>query len=276
MANLAMRVDARTETAEQLLARRRQIIELYSRGIPVMEIAKQTDSGWAVVNRAIALFQEGGDAALMPAKRGRKEGTGRALTPEQELAICTAMRVAPPDPDTDGLLWSRAAVGRLIKARFDLDLSDRSLGEYLERWQLAPPQAGARGFDRCSTAMLPWLEEHYENIEIEARNKGAEIFWVTKVVRLKSDQWGPLSSEESARLGVVFVIANAGEVRWKIFPGNFGKDHKMALLRAVIADKRRLTYLIRTDASVLRGRSDYSNRRNAGKEIHIFPREPVA
>ena len=50
-----------------------------------MQIVEQTGLSWAAVNAALRLYGAGGAAALKPQVRGKKMGTGRHLSAEQEL-----------------------------------------------------------------------------------------------------------------------------------------------------------------------------------------------
>ena len=77
--------DARKQSREVLQERRKQVVRLHRRGIGVMQIVEQTGLSWAAVNAALRLYGAGGAAALKPQVRGKKMGTGRHLSAEQEL-----------------------------------------------------------------------------------------------------------------------------------------------------------------------------------------------
>jgi transposase len=73
-------------------------------------------------------------AALKPAVRGKKPGSGRSLSAEQEHAICrTICDKRPEQLKMDFALWSRAAVGQLIEQEYGIKLHVRSVGKYLAR-----------------------------------------------------------------------------------------------------------------------------------------------
>jgi transposase len=107
-------MDARKQTRQQLQARRLEVVEMHQNGVPVMQIVERTGLSWPTVNGALKLWKEGGEGALMPAARGRKARTGRALTPGQEQEIRDCLCKRPEDQ----ALWDRAAVQTLIAQNF--------------------------------------------------------------------------------------------------------------------------------------------------------------
>ena len=67
--------------------RRKQVIRLHRKGMPVMQIVEHSGLSWYAVNSAIKRYLAEGAGALKPAVRGRKAGSGRILSEEQEAAI---------------------------------------------------------------------------------------------------------------------------------------------------------------------------------------------
>ncbi len=79
--------DARKLTRDELHERRREVVRFYEEGVPVMRIVERTGLSWSAVSTAIKRYQTGGESALRPSVRGRKQGTGRTLTDAQEIEI---------------------------------------------------------------------------------------------------------------------------------------------------------------------------------------------
>ncbi|WP_291855335.1 helix-turn-helix domain-containing protein [Accumulibacter sp.] len=104
--------DKEVRTTEQLYALRKQAGRLHRKGLPVMQIVAMTGLSWPGVRAALARHEAGGMAALKPAIRGKKPGTGRSLTREQEQAICRIICDKRPEQlKREFALWNRAAVG---------------------------------------------------------------------------------------------------------------------------------------------------------------------
>jgi transposase len=63
----------------------------------------------------------------------RRPGRKPRLTPEQEAELATAVDRGP-DPERDGVVrWRRIDLKALIKARYDVELHERSVGKVLRR-----------------------------------------------------------------------------------------------------------------------------------------------
>ena len=78
---------ARKQTLEQLHERRKQVVRLHKKGIKIMKIVKLTGLTYPTVRGTIDRFEEGGWAAIRPARRGRPKGDGGVLSAAQEDAI---------------------------------------------------------------------------------------------------------------------------------------------------------------------------------------------
>ena len=114
-----------------------------------MQIVEQTGLSWAAVNAALRLYGLGGAAALKPKVRGKKMGTGRHLSAEQELEIQrTICDRRPEQLKMDFALWSRPAVKQLIERSYGLALSVRAVGNYLARWGFTPQKPIKKAYER--------------------------------------------------------------------------------------------------------------------------------
>ena len=79
--------DARKQSREVLHERRKQVIRLHRKGMPVMQIVEHSGLSWYAVNAAITRYSTAGAGALKPAARGKKQGSGRMLSESQENAV---------------------------------------------------------------------------------------------------------------------------------------------------------------------------------------------
>ena len=129
--------NSRKQTLEQLHERRKQVVRLHKKAIKIMTIVEMTGLSYPAVRTVIDLFDAGGWAAIRPACRGRSKGDGRVLSQAQEQAIQSLIiQNRPEQLKMDFCLWSRAAVGQLIRQEYGLDLQVRSISKYLTRWVL--------------------------------------------------------------------------------------------------------------------------------------------
>jgi len=80
--------------------------------------------------------------ALRVASPGRRKGSGCTLSPEQQKQIQKSMIEQTPDQlQFDFALWTRAAVGQLIKLICKIDMPIRTVGHYLAQWGVYPSEA---------------------------------------------------------------------------------------------------------------------------------------
>ncbi len=94
----------------QLYALRKQAVRLHLKGLPVMQIVAMTGLSWPGVRSALDRYEAGGMAALKPAIRGKKPGTGRSLTGEQEQVI--RRTICDKRPEQDGICAVEPRGGR--------------------------------------------------------------------------------------------------------------------------------------------------------------------
>ena len=121
--------DARHQSLAELHERRKQVIRLHKRKFGVMQIVELTGLSWPAVRAAIDLYEAGGLAAIKPKERGKKSGEGRKLSADQEAHIQKLIVEKRPEQlKMEFALWTRAAVGQLIEAEFQIKLSVRGVG----------------------------------------------------------------------------------------------------------------------------------------------------
>lgn len=107
---------------------------MHSKGVGVMQIVEQTDLSWTAANRTIRLHCERCASQLKPTYRGKKSGSWRSLSAEQEQTISlTNFDKRPEQLKMPFPLWSRQAVRQHIELSLGIKLSIRALGNYLAR-----------------------------------------------------------------------------------------------------------------------------------------------
>lgn len=74
-------------------------------------------------------------------------------------------------------LWTRAAIGELIRARCGVRLPVRTIGHYLRRWGFTPQKPLKRAYEQRPETITRWLEHEYPAIAARAKREGAEIHW---------------------------------------------------------------------------------------------------
>lgn len=244
-------------TVEQLYALRKLAVRLHKKGKPVMQIVEATGLSWPAVRAALDLYESGGYAALKPAVRGKKPGTGRSLTVEQEQAIrATICDKRPEQLKMDFALWSRAAVMQLIEREYGIQLHVRSVGKYLARWGFTPQKPIKKAYEQRPEAVQKWLEDEYPSIERRAKAEGGEIHWGDETALVNTDvrgrSYAPVGKTPVAyavggtrqKLSMIATVSNHGKTRWMIIDEAFDSDRLIEFLEALIKDAGRKVFLI--------------------------------
>ena len=121
--------DARKQSREVLHERRKQVIRMHRKGMPVMQIVEHSGLSWFAVNAAITRYLAAGVGHLKPAARGKKPGSGRMLSNLQESAVRQVICDKRPEQlKMEFALWNRAAVMQLIERECGVKLSVRGVG----------------------------------------------------------------------------------------------------------------------------------------------------
>lgn len=265
------RFDGRRLAPDELRRAREEVVRLFTEGLPVMQIVSATGLGWPTVHKALELFQRGGLEALRPKPRGRKAGSGTHMEPSTQLGVCESMRRLPSQLGLDGHrgLWTPVALKALLLARFNVELSTRTLRNYRERWGLvasskrasATPEATlTNGDDRAS--------------------EGARVFWLQAPKRLPDFPWTTLEANGEAgdevgggggrrdedaarsmktrgaskhRYRFAAAVDNVGSLAWYVFDGQFNAKRQAALLKGLarMANGRRLVAVRYDDKAFL-------------------------
>lgn len=275
--------DARKQTREVLHERRKQVVRMHRKGIGVMKIAEQTGLSWSAVNVALQLYESGGAPALRPDARGKKPGSGRSLSVEQEQTIQrTICDHRPEQLKMDFALWNRAAVMQLIERECGITLSVRAVGNYLARWGFTPQKPIKRAYEQRPEAVQKWLDEDYPEIETRAKAEGAEIHWGDETALVNTDvrgrSYAPAGKTPVAyavggtrhKLSMIATVTNQGKTRWMIIDEAFNSDKLIEFLDALIKDAGRKVFLILDNLRVHHSKPVKAWAAKNKKKIELF------
>lgn len=249
--------DARKQSREVLYERRKQVIRLHRKGMPVMQIVEHSGLSWSAVSAAITAYSTEGLEGIKPAARGRKLGTGRLLSDSQERTIRQIICDKRPEQlKMDFALWNRAAVMQLIERECAIKLSVRGVGNYLKRWGFTPQKPIKKAYEQRPEAVQAWLDEQYPEIEKRASSEGAEIHWGDETAVVNTDVRGRCYAPSGKtpvtfavggtrqKLSMIATVTNQGKTRWMIIDESFNSDRLIEFLQALIQDAGRKVFLI--------------------------------
>lgn len=248
--------DARELSKEVLEVLRLRALHAIELGFTEIEVATILGVRNETVCRWWTAYSAGGVEALPQDHRGRPPGVGRYLSEEQASHIRSLIDSKTPDElGIASSLWTRKAVGELIRKEFRIDLADRTVGEYLRRWNYTPkkPQRHARKQDPKEVAR--WLKRTYPAIEKRAAKENAEIQWCDETGVNADHQPGTSYSPKGERatmdvppphihVNQISTVANDGTVRFMTYNGTMNDELFLTFLGRLLNTSTKKIFLI--------------------------------
>jgi transposase len=248
--------DARGLSDEVLEALRIRAIHACETGYAQADVAIVLGVAAETVCRWWTAYAGGGPGALPGGRTGRPVGSGRTLSDEQGRRIQDLIDGhSPEDLGVPSPLWSRRAVGDLIRRELGVAMPVRTVGEYLQRWGYTAkvPRRHARRQD--PEELRRWLEETYPAIAARARREGAEVYWCdeTGVAADEHPRLGYARRGEPAimevpsphlRINQISAISNAGNVRFMTYKGAMDGDRFTTFLGRMLRSTTGKIFLI--------------------------------
>ena len=257
-----LKMDTR-KNPENLHAVRKMIVRLHRQGLGPMAIKRQTGASWGAVRKAIGLYAEGGVSALKPKTRGRRKGTARRLTGEQERDVQKAIRDQRPEQlKMEFALWTREAVMKYIEERHGIKLPVRTVGDYLRRWGYTPQKPVKVAYEQKPEAVREWLVTTYPSIAARAKAEDAEIHWADETAVMNTDvrgrSYSPRGVTPTTRsvwgarqeFSMISSVNNQGKCYWMVIDGAFNADRLIEFMGSLAKDVPRKVFLVMDNLKV--------------------------
>lgn len=240
--------DARKLVPDAQFEVRRQAVYLYKEGQNFTEIARVLNVNRNSVSTWIKVYEEKGIDGLKPKKRGPSLGTNLQITVEQQDKI--QKMLIDNDPEQMKLqfaLWTREAVGLLIKEVTGKDLDLRQVGRYLKRWGFTPQRPIKRAYQRNDKAVKKWLNEEYPAIKKQAKKEEAEIHWCDEAGIKSHDHRGRgfapkgktpvrLHNPNGEKINKISSVTNQGKFRFLCYHGSFNYKTFHRFLKGLVVE----------------------------------------
>ncbi len=250
------KADTRRPKQEVLPRLREQAVRLRKKGWTYAAIAEAIGVSYCAVSNWCRAFKDGGDKAIRLKKRGRKPGTKRTLTPEQENQIRRAIRDKCPEQlKLPFALWTRGAIQQLIKRLVSIDMPIRTVGAYLKRWGYTPQKPLRQANEQNPKVVQKWLDEEYPAIEAKAKKEKAEIHWRDETGLRNDSQYGRsyaprgktpavLLSAKRGHVSLISTITSQGKVRFMVYENAMNSQTLIKFLKRLVKDTDRKVFLI--------------------------------
>ncbi|MEX8512027.1 MAG: IS630 family transposase [Leptothrix ochracea] len=223
--------------------------------------------------------------AVASLHRGRMQGEHRTLCGDDEALL--RQWIVQDRPDTHGLayaLWTRRAVQELIRAKFDLDMPIRTVGEYLMRWGMTPQRPARRAREQDEIALTAWTSETYPDIVRRAKAQGGTIYWADETAIRQDTAWirGYAPSGQTPELlhwarwdsiTMISAVTNQGLVRFRMHDGAIQSERFIDFLQGLIEDARSKVFLIVDNLRVHHAKQvrQWVEERQDRIELHYLP-----
>ncbi|HJQ45682.1 MAG TPA: helix-turn-helix domain-containing protein [Amycolatopsis sp.] len=236
--------DARSLSAEALEALRRRAVAAVEAGVTRAEVARLFGVSRKTVGAWVAAYQESGDDAFRPKRRGRRPGEQLALSPKQQAY--TVKAIVDGTPDQHGLphrLWTRLAIVELVNRDFGVQISPATVSQYLVRWGLIEEPRLLELMRGRVTSVVPrqgrftgsndWLP-------------GGEVLWLawTRPHTPSDPRRGPVAGKQNLMSGfrnhfgdvnVLLAVSNRGVVFFQARRGPFEQGQTIGFLERLMA-----------------------------------------
>jgi transposase len=248
--------DARQLPDPVLEALRLRALRACERGHTHAEVAEILGVSYGTVTRWWNAFRAGGIDALPGDRTGRPRGSGAALDPEQAARIQGFLNdYLPEELGIAAPLWTRRAVRQLILDEFGIDLAERTVGAYLARWGYTAKRPTRRSKLQDAAEVEAWIEEVYPEIEAQAHEENATIFWAdeTGAQADHHPHTGYARRGEPAILGVprphlkinvAVALSNTGEFYYETYDRTLNGARFVEYLEGLIGATSRKVVLI--------------------------------
>lgn len=246
--------DARSLPSVTQESLRRRAVQAVQECKTQVEVARM----FAVTRRAIGkwvkTYREDGEKALQSKKKGRPKG-GSLLSQQAAHIVRLIVDHCPDQLRLPFALWTREAVGQLIKQKFGIQLSKWTVGRYLAEWGFTPQKPTRQAYEQNPKEVRRWLKKKYPAIRQQAKREKAEIYWGDEM-GLRSDHavgrsYGrrgktPVIPGMGQRFGcnMISAITNRGHLNFMVFKARFRTDVFLKFLKRLVRQANRKVFLI--------------------------------
>ena len=226
---------------------RRLVIRLRQQsGMTATGLADVAGVHVSTIRAWLAQARREGVGSLTEKSRGRPLGACRKLSMAQEVWLKNQIVGATPGQLLlPFALWTRRAIGELMRTRFGVDLQDRLIGKYLKRWGFTPQRPIRQASEQRPEQVATWLNETYPALVSKARAEGAVIYFGDETAVKDDANWvrgyaprgqTPVLAVPArwAKLSMISAISPRGEVAFRIVEGTINADRFIEFLAALI------------------------------------------
>jgi transposase len=223
--------DARQLSDEALQVLRWRALRGVEMGYTETDLAELLGVCRETISRWWSAYASDGEHALPQKRTGHPLGLGRLLSDEQASRIQQLINENTPDAlGIHHVLWTSRAIRDLIRQETGVELAERTVRAYLQRWGYTSKKPRRHCRKQDPDELEEWLEKTYPLIEQRAQEEQAEILWCDETGVEADHHPGcgyaprgePSTMEVPAphiRMNQMSAISNEGTVRFMTYKG---------------------------------------------------------
>lgn len=267
------------KTLEEIRIRAVQQVE---NGAHPDEVIKVLGMHRSCIYKWLAAYRESGvDALKAKSLSGRPPKlTGAQIRWVYEMVV----EETPLQMNFEFALWTRGMIRETIRKRYNVKLSEVSVGRLLKKLGLSPQKPLRRAYEQDPDLVQIWLEQEYPRIRAAAKKHGAEIYFADEAA-VRSDYhvgttWGikgktPVvqTTGQRYRLNMLSAISPRGHLRFMVTEEKLTAGLFCAFLKRLLHNARNPIYLIVDRHPVHRSRTvrNYVASQNGKLQLFYLP-----
>jgi len=251
-----LKTNAKQATTEEQYQLRKSIVRLLKDGLSGRKIAKLLDVSEGHISNVKKAYEKNGIAGIKIKARGRRMGSQRSLSPEQELEIRrTIVDKNPEQLKLPGCMWTRKNISELIHQVYGITMPLSTLGYYLSRWGFSVQRPSKRAYKQDGKKIEQWLDVEFPGISERAKTENAEIYFGDEVGVQNAANYAkgyapigqtPVVQVESQKMKInmLSAISNQGKLRFILYKNNMNADKLIDFMRRLVRDTSKKVFLI--------------------------------
>jgi transposase len=218
--------------------------------------------------------------------QGRPEGSGRALSSEQEEEMRRlVVDSLPRDHDIASATWTRQAVAELMAKRMGVDLTVQGVGQYLRRWGLTPQKPAREAREQDPEEVREFVEQTLPAVKEQAEGEEAQLHFVDEVGVKTSDQISasyapkgetPVQEVPKTHIeqDVISSVTPEGDLLYWAFPGTMNAEKFIDFLEYLVSEAsgKIIVFIDRHPAHDAQAVEDWLKGRESQIEVEWLPR----
>lgn len=247
--------DARSIPHKGQAALRIRAIKALEKGKSRKEVSELFGVSMHAIYLWMRKVREGGIENLQAKRKGRPTKTSKLKPLECAWLVKAIVDKTPDQLKLPYYLWTRAAVQKLIKDKFGLEVSRWTVGRMLKGWGLTPQKPAKQSYRRDDKKVQIWLKEEYPKIKQRAEKEKAQIHWQDEMGARSDDQVGrtygkkgqtPIAKISGNRFScnMMASITNQGQLEFMMYTESFTYKVLLKFLKRLIKNKEQKIFLI--------------------------------